>query len=102
MTTNKLCIDCGLNKKAKDSHVCNECFDRFMKKIKGKCRDVRIRREESRLSFLMRVSKELGLDRTEKEIKTMINQGYTDEMILNQKRHAIWRPSYVRGSNIPV
>lgn len=86
------CIDCGTEKETirlTGSFQCEPCKSNLIERINGNYRNIDVPNEE-RLEFLMRRAKELGINKTEKDIKKMIFNGYEDWQILSNEKIHVW------------
>lgn len=92
MSVSTFCVDCG-NKKTNailtGSYQCEPCRIKLIDRLNASYRNVE-RDEEKRIDFLLRRAKELGINKTKKDIKNMIYNGYADWQILNNKKLHVW------------
>lgn len=96
------CVDCNAPNKGvhiTGSFQCESCNDKLINRIKQNYRNIE-KLNESRLQFLVRRAKELDINITEKQIKTLIRNGHEDWQILNTKRISVWTRN--QGSNSEV
>lgn len=89
-----ICIDCktrpvNLGVKRTGTFLCNKCYDLQNEQLKSKVLDVETY-DEDRLLFLARMSKQVGKDLSAKEIRSMVDNGMTDEQILRTRPLSIW------------
>ncbi len=89
----QLCLDCGaptsVQHVRQGSFLCNSCYDLQNEQLKSKVLDVETY-DEDRLLFLARMTKQVGKDLTAKEIRSMVDNGMSDEQILRTKPLNIW------------
>lgn len=69
--------------------LCEGCYQEQNKRLKSRVRDVETHNED-RTTFLVRRSRELGLNYTRKQIRAFIRQGYTDNLILKTESWGVW------------
>jgi len=92
MAAQTTCIDCGANKRIVNqtgSFQCEPCKNKLINRINKNNRNIE-KINEPRIDFLMRMSKELNLAHTKKDIKYKIYQGYEDWQILQTKPLKVW------------
>ncbi len=86
------CIDCGTKKRNvayTGSFQCEPCKESLINRINKNYRNIE-KINESRIDFLMRMSKELNINHTKKEIEEKIFHGYEDWQILKTKPMNVW------------
>jgi|SRR5690625_3052006 len=92
MKTQSRCIDCGTKKRIVNqtgSFQCDSCKDALINRINKNNRNIE-KVDEPRIDFLIRMSKELNLNHTKKEIEEKIYHGYEDWQILQTKPLKVW------------
>ncbi len=92
MKISTTCIDCRTNKRNTTytgSFQCEPCKESLINRINKNYRNIE-KINESRIDFLMRMSKELNLNYTKSEIEHKIDDGYEDWQILQTKPMNVW------------
>jgi len=92
VSVSTFCTDCGVKKRNTlytGSFQCEPCRNELIERINNNCREIDVTKE-SRIDFLVRRTKELGISKPVKEIKYMMSSGYEDWQILNDKPLHVW------------
>lgn len=78
------CIDCKqpLKVQRQMSLQCQNCHESMLARFKKNLRE--IDDTENRLDYLCRINKQFNLGYTTKQIRKMICEGYTDDVIVNK------------------